>query len=239
MDDNKEEKSKNIEEWNRERGKVKPLVDVAVDCHNRARTEVSQKNYDMASRFYKESIKNYREAINKELKYYLQDLLGRVAHVISEYMCNIFIVKIVENKFKDESDIHEFVGFIDGLKKEEKKCIYAYDVARISFCIANFYYEKGDFDKACEFYNRVIEARCDRSFINRDAHFKIGKIQFNQMRFKEAVVNFVSVLSFDRDNREVVKYIEDCLGKLNISKHKKKFLTASPNEAKKLIMEVL
>ena len=52
-------------------------------------------------------------------------------------------------------------------------------------------------------------------------------------------MSFVSVLSFDRGDKEIISHIEDCLKKLGIAGHKNKFLKATPNEAKKLIMEVL
>jgi len=239
MDNNREEKSRDMQEWGIERDKVKSIVDVAVDCHNRAKTEVSQENYDTAIHFYKEAIKDYRDALDKGLKYYSKDLLDKISRVVSEYMRNVFILKLVETKVKEEGYINEFLNFTNALKQTERKYIYAYDIARICFSVANFYYEKKDLESAYQFYNKVIEAKCDRSFINRDAYFRMGKIQFEQMRFKEAVVNFVSVLSFDMDNKEVIGYIEDCLARLNISKHKKRFLSATPNEAKKLIMEVL
>ena len=67
-----------------------------------------------------------------------------------------------------------------------------------------------------------------------------GNITFEQARFKEAVVTFVAVLSFDRDNKEVISCISDCLNRLGIApKYKEKFLVATPKEATKLIMEVL
>ena len=96
-----------------------------------------------------------------------------------------------------------------------------------------------DLKKALEFYKKVIDADCDRPFINRDAYFKMARILFEQARFKEALVSFVSVLSFDRDDKEIISHIEDCLKRLGIMEHRDKFLRATPNEARKLIMEVL
>jgi len=46
-------------------------------------------------------------------------------------------------------------------------------------------------------------------------------------------------LSFDRDNAAAVSYLDKCLKELKIFEHRLKFLSATPNEAKKLIMEVL
>ena len=54
------------------------------------------------------------------------------------------------------------------------------------------------------------------------------------------MVSFVRVLSFDKGNREAMSYLEDCLERLGIAvKYRHKFLVATPNEATKLIMEVL
>ena len=114
-----------------------------------------------------------------------------------------------------------------------------YDIAQAFFRIANLYYDEGDLKQAYKFYNRVIGLNCERPFINREAYFKAGKILFEQNRFKEALVSFVSVLSFDRDNDEVIGYLDDCLRKLGIFDYRDRFLIATPNEARKLIMEVL
>ena len=89
------------------------------------------------------------------------------------------------------------------------------------------------------FDNRVVDIGCNRPFVERDTHFKIGKLLFDEKKFKEALVSFVSVLSFDRGDKEVVKHIENCLKKLGILEYKDKFIKASPNEATKLIREVL
>lgn len=238
MDNDIEQKIRNLEEWNKEREKVKPIIDVAVDYHNRARAEVHWKNYETAASFYREAIKNYKNALNLKPKYYLQDLVGRIDQVIEEHVNNAFNLKISGDRIRNENGIREFVKFIEELG-EEKKYIDPYDIAYAFFRIGDLYYEEKDLKKAYEFYTRVVDVSCDRPFINRDAYFKIAKILFEQRRFKEALVSFVSVLSFDRDNREVISYLEDCLRRLGISEHKHKFLVATPNEARKLIMEVL
>ena len=49
----------------------------------------------------------------------------------------------------------------------------------------------------------------------------------------------MSVLSFDRGNAEAANYLDQCLKELKIFEHRFKFLSATPNEARKLIMEVL
>lgn len=239
MDNNIEEKIKNLEEWNKERARIKPFIDIAVDYHNKARAEVRWKNYDQAAHFYKEAIKNYKSAVSLNPKYYFEDLLDRIEHVIGEYINNAFNLRTSGDKLKSESGIAEFVNFIDNLKEEERSCIDPYDIAQAFFRIGDLYYEEGNLEKAYGFYNKVIDLRCDRPFINREVYFKIGMILFDQHRFKEALVSFVSVLSFDRGNREVISYLEDCLEKLGILEHKNKFLIATPNQAKKLIMEVL
>ena len=108
------------------------------------------------------------------------------------------------------------------------------------FGIADLYYEEKNLERAYKFYNKVIDTGCNRPFINRDSYFKMARILFEQQRFKEALVNFVAVLSFDRGNKEVVSYLEDCLKRLGIAaRHKHKFLAATPREVTKLIMEVL
>ena len=68
---------------------------------------------------------------------------------------------------------------------------------------------------------------------------KIGQILFNKKKFKEALEHFVSALSFDRGNAEAVNYLDKCLKELKIFEYRFRFLSATPNEAKKLIMEVL
>ena len=76
MDNNIEDKIRNIEAWNQEREKVKPFIDSAVDCHNKARIEARRKNYKEAVDFYREAIKHYRSAIEIKPHFYLQDLFG-------------------------------------------------------------------------------------------------------------------------------------------------------------------
>jgi tetratricopeptide (TPR) repeat protein len=240
MDNNNiEEKIRNFEEWSKEREKIKPIIDAAVDYHNKARAEARWKNYEQAAQFYREAITNYKNALSLNPKYYLQDLLDRVEHVIEEHVNNAFNLKIAGDKLKTESGIRDFVKFIDDLKYEERRHINAYDIAQAFFSIGDLYYEDRNFKEAYSFYVRVIEVDCDRPIVNRDIHLKIGEILFEEKRFKEALVSFVSVLSFDRGNREAIVRIEDCLKKLNILEHKQKFLAATPNEARKLIMEVL
>lgn len=237
--DNIDEKLRNLEEWNNERARIKPFIDIAVDYHNRARTEVRWKNYEQAANFYREAIRNYKSAVSQNPKYYLQDLLERIDRVIGEYINNTFNLKTSGYRLKTESGIRDFVNFIDNLKHEEKRYVDPYDIAQAYLRIADFYYEENNLEDAHEFYNRVIDTNCGRSFVNRDAHFRIGKIQFDQMRFKEALVSFVSVLSFDSSNKEALRCLEDCLKRLGILEYKTKFLNITPNEAKKLIMEVL
>lgn len=239
MDNDIEEKIKNLEEWNRERERVKPIIDLAVDYHNKARTEARWRNYEKAAELYRDAIGNYKKALSLEPKYYFQDLLDRVEHVVEEYINNVFNLKTSDDRLKTKKGISEFVEFIDGLRDDEKKCLDPYDVAHVFLRIADLYYEERNSNEAYKFYTRVIEVNSDRPFVNRDAHFKIGRILFEQKRFKEALVSFVSALSFDRDNKEYVSNIEDCLKKLGIAEYKKKFIVATPNEARKLIMEVL
>jgi len=240
MDNNIEEKLRNLEEWNSERARVKPFIDIAVEHHNRARTEARWKNFEQAAHFYREAIKNYKDALAQKPKYYLQDLLERIDHVIEEHINNVFNLKISGDNLKNEKGMQGFVKFIDSLGAEERKYIDVYDSAQVYLRIADFYwFEEKNPKKALEFYNKVIGADCGRSFINRGAYLKAGRILFEQARFKEALVSFVSVLSFDRSDEEIISYIEDCLGRLGIAGHKNKFLKATPNEARKLIMEVL
>lgn len=234
-----EEKLKHLEEWNDERARVKPFIDGAVDCHNRARMEARWNNYEQAAYLYKEAIAGYKNAVSQNPKYYLQDLLERIDHAIEEYINNTFNLKISGNRLKDEKGIDTFVDFIDNLKPEEKRYMESYDVAQACLRAADFYYLNKKLKKASEFYNRVINAHCGRPFIDRDAYFKIGKVFFEETKFKEALVSFVSVLSFNRSDNEAVSYIEDCLERLGILKYRSKFIKASPHEATKLIMEVL
>ena len=50
---NIEEKLKNIEEWNKERSEIKPILEAAIEYHNKARREAYWKNYENASEFFK------------------------------------------------------------------------------------------------------------------------------------------------------------------------------------------
>jgi len=238
-EDNVERKLGNLEEWNNERAKVKPFIDIAVDYHNRARLEARWKNYEAAGHFYREAIENYRNAVAQNPKYYLQDLLDRIDHVIEEYINNTFNLKRSGNNLKNETGIHGFINFVNSLKEEERNYIDPYDITLAYLDIADFYYEDRHFDRALEFYEIVLDANCDRPFVNRNAYFKIGKILFKQSRFKEALVSFVSMLSFDKTNKDAIDWLERCLEKLGILEYKDRFLTATPSKAKKLIMEVL
>ena len=237
--DNIEQKIKNLEEWNNERANIKPILETAVDCHNRARRESYWKNYEKASEFFKQAIENYGSALKLNPKYYLQDVIERVDSVIGEYMNNIFNLKISGDRLKTEQGVIEYVEFIENLNSEEKKYIDQYEIALSYFKIGAIYFEDGNFDRAYEFFNKTASLECNRPFLNRDTYFKIGQILFNKKRFKEALVNFISVLSFDRDNINAVNHLDKCLKELKISEHRFKFLSATPNEAKKLIMEVL
>ncbi|MFA4991780.1 MAG: tetratricopeptide repeat protein [Candidatus Omnitrophota bacterium] len=237
--DNIEEKLRNIEEWNSERAKVKPLLDVAVDCHNKARREVQWKNYERALGYYRDAIKNYKEALALKPKYYLQDIVERIDSVVGEHINNIFNLKTSGDALKNENGIKDFLGFVGNLDPEEKRYIDPYEIALAYLRIGDTYREDGDLSGALGFYNRAIETECQRPFVNMDAHFKIGVILFDQKKFKEALISFVSVVSFDRNNEGAIGRIEKCLTELKISEHKSKFLSATPNEAKKLIMEVL
>ncbi len=242
MEDNNniiEEKIKNLEEWNNERVNIKPILEVAIDYHNKARREAYWKNYEKASEFFKQAIENYRSVLKLNPKYYLQDVIERVDSVIGEYVNNIFNIKISGDRLKTGQGVKEFVEFIENLNPEEKKYIGQYEIALNYFKIGNIYFEEGDFDKAYEFFNKVANLQSDRPFLNRDTYFKIGEILFNKKRFKEALVNFVSVLSFDRSNIEAVTLLDKCLKELKIYEYRFQFLSATPNEAKKLIMEVL
>lgn len=239
MDSAIERKIKDLEEWNKERGRIKPVIEMAVDCHNKARVEARWKNYETAAGLYKEAIKHYKDAMALTPKYYLQDLMDRVDHVIEEHINNAFRLKTVRDKLKNERGIKEFVSFIDSLKEEERRYINTYDLADAYLRIANLYYDEEKFEKACEFYNKTIDVNCEQSFINRESYFKIGKIFFDDDKFKEALMSFVPVLSFDRGNKEVTDYIDECLKKLNILEYRERFLAATPDGAKKLIMEVL
>lgn len=238
-DNNIEEKIKNLEDWNNERARIKPLLEAAVDWHNKARREAYWKNYEKASGFFKQAIENYRSALKLNPKYYLQDVVERVDFVIEEHVNNTFNLKVSGDRLKTEHGAREFVEFIEGLTPEEKKYIDQYEVALNYFKIADIYFEERNFDRAYEFYNKVVNLQCDRPFLNRDAYFKTGEILFNKKRFKEALVSFVSALSFDRGNIGAVSHLDKCLKELKIFEHRFKFLSATPNEAKKLIMEVL
>lgn len=230
---------KNIEEWNKERARIKPVLEAAVDYHNKARREKYWKNFEKASEFYVQAIENYRSALKLDPRYYLQDIVERVDYVIEEYVNNMFNIKIDGDRLNTEQGIRELVEFIEGLANDERKYIDQYEIALSYFKIANTYFAEGNLDKAYEFFNKVIEIDCSRPFLNRDTYFKIGQILFDKARFKEALVSFVSVLSFDRDNVSAVSYLDKCLKELKIFEHRFKFLSATPNEAKKLIMEVL
>jgi len=236
---NIDEKIKNMEEWNKERKRIKPFIDIAVGYHNKARLEVRKKDHEKAGHFFKEAIKSYKDAFSLKPKYYFEELLERIDDIIGEYVKNTFTLKVLEDKLRNETEIREFVNFIDNLKHEERKYLNTYDIAQAYLLIGDFYYERKDRNKALEFYNRIIDIHCDRPFINRDSYFNIGNILFEQARFKEALVSFVSTLSFDRENRRAVVRLEACLEKLGIQEHREKFLAVTPNEAKKLIMEVL
>ncbi len=240
MGDNIEDKIRNIEEWNREREKVKPFIDKAIGCHNRAHGEARYKNYGEAAVFYREAIKHYKDTLELKPRFYLKDLLERIDRVVEEYINNMFNLKTTGDCLKTESGIRDFIDFIDNLNEEEKTYIDPYDVSHVYFHIADLYYEEKNLERAYEFYNKVIDTGCNRPFINRDSYFKMASILFEQQRFKEALVSFVAVLSFDRGNKEIVSYLEDCLKRLGIAaRHKHKFLAATPREVTKLIMEVL
>jgi len=243
MEDNNisniEQKIKNLEEWNKERANIKPILEIAVDYHNKARREAYWKNYEKASEFFRLAIENYRSALRLNPKYYLQDVIERVDSIIGEYMDSVFNLKISEDRLRTEQGAREFVEFVENLSPEEEKCIDQYELALGYFKIGDMYFEDGNFDRAYDFFNKVINLQCDRPFLNKNAYFKIGKILIDKKRFKEALVSFVSVLSFDKGNTDAVNYLDKCLKELKISEHRFKFLSLTPNEAKKLIMEVL
>jgi len=236
---NIEEKVKNLEEWNKERATIKPILEVAVDCHNKARREAYWKNYEKAADFFRQAIENYKSALKLNPKYYLQDVIERVDSVLGEYMTNMFNLKVSGDRLKTEQGVAEFVEFAEGLSNEEKKYIDQYEIALSYFKIGSVYSEDGNLDRAYEFFNKVIDVQCNRPFLNRDTYFRIGEILLDKKKFKEALVSFVSVLSFDRGNTEAVGHLDRCLRELRIYEHRFKFLSATPNEAKKLIMEVL
>ncbi|MFH1854366.1 MAG: hypothetical protein ABH815_03530 [Candidatus Omnitrophota bacterium] len=237
--DNIEEKLNHINEWNLERSKVKPYIDIAVEFHNKARAETHWKNYEHAAHLYREAIQNYRNAVSQNPKYYLHDLLDRIDRVIGEYIYNIFNLKSCGDNLKNERGIRDFVNFIDSLKDEERVYIEPYDIAMAYMRIADLYLEDGNLDMAYGFYKRIIDCDCGRPFVEHDTYLKMAKILFIQGKLKEALVDFVSLLSFDRKNPEVISYIGQCLERLGIAEYKDRFLAATPNEAKKLIMEVL
>jgi len=237
--DNIEEKARNLQEWNQERERIKPVLDVAVEAHNNAQREAYWKNYQKASEFYREAIKHYKTALGLNPKYYLNDIMERVDCVVGEHINNILNLKISGDGLKTEYGVRDFVDFVEGLSSEEKGCIDSYDIAINYLKIADMYYQEDNFDLAYEFYTRALDLECDRPFVNSAAYFKTGKIFFYKKKFKEALVSFISVLSFDRANLEVVEYIDKCLRTLKIYEYRAKFLSATPSEAKKLIMEVL
>jgi pentatricopeptide repeat protein len=236
---NIEEKIKNLEEWNSERAKIKPILEIAVDYHNKARREKYWKNFEKASEFYIQAIENYRSTLKLDPRYYLQDIVERVDSVIEEHVNNLFNIKISGDKLKTGQGVKDFLDFIEGLTPEEKKYIDQYEIALSYFKIANVYFEDGNFDKAYEFFSKIIDMGCNRPFLNRDTYFKTGQILFNKKRFKEALISFVSALSFDKGSADAVSYLDKCLKELKIFEHRFRFLSATPNEAKKLIMEVL
>lgn len=236
---NIEEKIKNIKEWNEERARIKPLIDVAIDFHNKAMKEMQSKNFEKAAEFFKEAISNYRNAVNLKPRYYLADIMERIDNVLEEHTINVFNSKIAGDNLKTEKGVKEFVEFVENLNSDERQYIKLYDIALNYLRIADLYYEERNMAKAYEFYNRVIAVQCGRYFLDKSAYFKIGKILFEQKKFKEALMSFVSVLSFDRNNKDTISYIDKCLKELKIPEHRGKFLTATPNQAKKLIMEVL
>jgi tetratricopeptide (TPR) repeat protein len=238
-DNNIEEKIRNFKEWNDEHARIKPVLEIAVDYHNKARREKYWKNFERASDFYIQAIENYRNALKLSPRYYLQDIIERVDSVIEEHVNNIFNFKISGDRLKTEQGVKEFIGFIEGLDPEGRKCIDQYEIAISYFKIGDVYFEDGNFDSAYDFFNKAANMGCSRPFLNRDIYFKIGQILFNKKRFKESLVSFVSVLSFDRGNADAVCYLDKCLKELKIFEHRFRFLSATPNEAKKLIMEVL
>lgn len=238
-DNNIDEKIKNLQEWNSEHARIKPVLEIAVDYHNKARREKYWKNFEKASGFYILAIENYRNALKLGPRYYLQDIVERVDSVIEEHVNNTFNLKVSGDNLKTEQGVKDFICFVEGLSAEESKYIDQYEIALSYFKIADVYFGDGNFEKAYEFFNKIVDIGCNRPFLNRDTHFKIGQILFNRKKFKEALFSFVSMLSFDRGNAEAVCYIDKCLKELKIFEHRYKFLSAAPNEAKKLIMEVL
>ena len=136
---NIEEKIKNLNEWNNERANIKPILEAAVDYHNKARREAYWKNYDKASEFFKQAIENYKNVLKLNPKYYLQDVIDRVDSVIGEYMNNIFNLKSSDDRLRTEQGVKEFVEFIENLSSEEKKYIDPYEIALGYFKIGNIY----------------------------------------------------------------------------------------------------
>ncbi len=237
--DNIEEKLKNIEDWNEERASIKPILETAIDCHNKARREANWKNYEKASEFFKQAIENYRNALKLNPKYYLQDVVERVDSVIDEHINNMFNFKGSSGGLRTESGVKDFMEFMQGLSADEKKYIDRHELAVRYFKIADRYFQDGDFDRAYEFFNKLVDIQSNRPFLNRDAYLRIGEILCSKRKFKEALISFVSVLSFDRGNKDAVANLDRCLKELKIFEHRLRFLSATPNEAKKLIMEVL
>ncbi len=133
--DNIEQKIKNLEEWNNERANIKPILEAAVDYHNKARREAYWKNYEKASEFFKQAIENYRSALKLNPKYYLQDVIERVDSVIGEYMNNIFNLKISGDRLRTEQGVREYVEFIENLNSEGKQYIDQYEIALSYFKI--------------------------------------------------------------------------------------------------------
>ena len=127
---NIEEKIKNLEEWNSERARIKPILEIAVDYHNKARREKYWKNFEKASEFYIQAIENYRSTLKLNPRYYLQDIVERVDSVIEEYVNNTFDIKVSGGRLKTEQGVREFIEFVEGLNCEEKKYIDQYEIPK-------------------------------------------------------------------------------------------------------------
>jgi tetratricopeptide (TPR) repeat protein len=239
MDNSIEEKVRNLKDWNEERARIKPVLEKAVESHNLARREAQWKNYEKAMEFYKESIESYKKTLDLNPKYYLKDILERIDSVIEEHLNNIFNLKTSGTRLKGQKGIKDFVEFIDNLKPEEKKYIDSYEAALVYMSIAEQYYEDKDLKGAYEFYKKITELKCNRSFINKEAYIRAGRILFSQKRFKEALISFVEVLAYDRKDLESISYLDKCLKELKIFEYRDNFLQVTPLAAKKLIMEVL
>lgn len=239
MDNNIEEKIKNLKEWNEERARIKPVLEKAVESHNLARREAQWKNHERAVEFYKDAIENYKKTLDLNPKYYLRDILERIDSVIEEHLNNIFNIKAIGTRLKGEKGIKEFVEFVESLKPEEKKYIDLYEIVLVYMAIAEQYNEVKELEKAYEFYKKATELKCTRPFINKEAYIRAGRILFNKRRFKEALISFIEVLAYDRKNSEAAVYIDKCLAELKIFEYRDNFLQLTPVAAKKLIMEVL